>query len=274
MPENRCAKFTAQDVQAYRDDGYYFPLDVMSDSDAALHCERLDAFEAQHGPMHYRVKPYLIFKSAFEIASHPQLLDAVEAVIGPDILLWDCGYVIKEPHSESFFSWHQDLPYWGLEMASDFDLVSVWFALTPALQNNGSMRFVRGSHKQGTYAKVDTYDEQNLLHRGQTITEEFEESAIVPMELAPGQASLHQGWTVHASAANTSNVRRVGIVMNYVNPSVKQVVGDYETATLLRGEDNYGHFRPEPLCDEDFAPANVALQLEMERRKREVYDSA
>lgn len=261
-------------AQAFREDGFYFPVDLMSEVEAARHRDRLSAFEAQHGPMHYRIKPYLIFKSAFEIATQAKLLDAVESVLGPDILLWDCSYVIKEPRSEDFVSWHQDLPYWGLEMESDYDLVSVWVALTPATQSNGSIRFVRGSHKHGTYAKVDTYDEQNILHRGQTITDEFDDSTIAKMELAAGQASLHQGWTVHSSGPNVSVARRIGIVMNYVKPSVKQVVGDYESATLLRGEDNYGHFRPEPSCDSDLAPANVEFQLEMERKKREVYDHA
>lgn len=265
---------SAEQQQSYRDNGFHFPIDVMDAADAARHNELLEAIEKIHGPMHYRVKPYLICKSAWEIATHPILLDAVESVLGPDILLWDCAYIVKEPHSEGFVSWHQDLTYWGLAMESDYDLVSAWVALTPATQSNGSMRFVRGSHRHGMYAQQDTFDEQNLLHRGQTITSNFDESTIVEMELAAGQASLHQGWTVHSSGPNLSDARRVGIVMNFVKPSVQQIVGEYETATLLRGDDHYGYFHPEPSCDADFAAANVAFQLDMERRKREVYDTA
>ncbi len=259
---------------SYRDDGFLFPVDVMSANEAAAHVQRLDTFEAQHGPMHYRVKPYLIFKSAHEIATHPALLDAVESVLGPDILLWDSSYIIKEPHSEGFISWHQDLTYWGLDMDTDDDLVSVWVALTPATQQNGAMRFVRGSHRSGRYSHEDTFDADNLLHRGQTIPDNFDASAIAPMQLAAGQASLHHGWAVHCSGPNTSNERRVGIVMNYAKPAVRQVVGDRESATLVRGQDQYGNFRFEPACDFDMAPANLAFQLEVERMKREVYDTA
>ncbi|MDH3532386.1 MAG: phytanoyl-CoA dioxygenase family protein [Gammaproteobacteria bacterium] len=265
---------TAEKQQAYRANGFIFPLDVLSTDEAAQHNDALAAVEKQHGPMHYRVKPYLVSTSAWAIATHAGLLDAVESVLGPDILLWDSSYIVKEPHSNKFVSWHQDLTYWGLRMASDDDLVSAWLALTPATKNNGAMQFVRGSHKRGRYQHEDTYDAQNLLHRGQSIVNDFENTSIAQMELAPGQASLHHGWTVHSSGPNATATRRVGIVMNYLKPSVCQVVADYETATLVRGEDRYGHFGPEPVCQSDFDPANVEFQLQMERKKREVYDTA
>ena len=267
-------KLGDQQQQAYRNDGYLFPIDVMTEADAAIHRKRLEALEAQQGAMHYRVKPYLIFSSAWEIATHPALLDAVESVLGPDILLWDSSYIIKEPSSDDFVSWHQDLTYWGLRMQSNYDLVSAWVALTPTNQANGAMRFVRGSHTGGTFTHEDTFADNNLLHRGQTIADNFEPASIEQLELAAGQASFHQGWTVHSSGPNVTGERRVGLVMNYLRPSVRQVVGEFESATLVRGEDSYHHFRPEPQCGNDYAPANVAFQLEMERRKRDVYDTA
>ena len=265
---------TSEQQNSYRRDGFLFPVEGMSAAEAAQHCERLEVTESQHGPMHYRVKPYLVMTSAFEIATHPVLLDAVESVLGPDILLWDSSYIVKEPHSDDYVSWHQDLTYWGLHMKSDFDLVSAWVALTPATPGNGCMQFVRGSHTVGTFEHNETYAENNILHRGQSIRDSFDEQQIVQVELKAGQVSFHQGWTVHASAPNASDDRRIGLVMNYVKPSVRQVVGGYETTTLVRGIDNYGYFRPEPVCNSDFAAANVAFQLDVEGKKREVYDSA
>lgn len=265
---------TLEQQHSYRQDGFLFPVNVMSAIEAAQHGEQLKAAESQHGPMHYRVKPYLIMTSAFEIATHPALLDAVESVLGPNILLWDSSYVVKEPHSDDYVSWHQDLTYWGLNMKSDYDLVSAWVALTPATPGNGCMQFVRDSHTVGTLEHNDTYAESNILHRGQSIEDNFDEQQITQVELQPGQASFHQGWTVHASKPNASDGRRIGLVMNYLKPSVRQIVGDYETATLVRGSDNYGHFQPEPACDSNFSAANVAFQLDVERRKRETYDSA
>ncbi len=85
---------------------------------------------------------------------------------------------------------------------------------------------------------------------------------------------MHHGWAVHSSNPNKSHTRRVGITLNYVKPSVEQVVGDRESATLVRGRDAFGHFLPEPECRSDLMPENVAFQLTSERRKREVYDTA
>lgn len=259
--------------EAYAKDGFVFPIDVLSPHEAAEHRRSVEAAEGEHGPMHYRVKPYLLLKAAWDLATHPRLLDAVEETLGPDILLWDCSYIIKEPHNEAFASWHQDLTYWGLEMDSDDDLVSAWIAISPANQANGALKFVRGSHKQ-QFAHEDTYAPGNLLHRGQAIADNFDDNDIARLELAAGQASLHHGWTVHASGPNGTDDRRVGIVVNYVKPSVKQKVGDSETATLVRGQDRHGNFKSEPRCETDFAPANVAFQLAVERKKRQVYDSA
>jgi len=267
-------RLTDLQVSAYQENGFHYPIYVMRADAAAEHTAELEAIEADHGPMHYRVKPYLVSTSAWQIATNPSLLDAIESVLGPDILLWDCSYIIKEPHNDGFVSWHQDLTYWGLNMESDDDLVSAWVALSATTQANGAMQFVKSSHTRGTFVHQDTYDDNNILHRGQAIADDFDPASIARMELAAGQASLHHGWTVHSSGPNTTGDRRVGIVMNYLKPSVRQVVGDFETATLVRGEDRYGNFKTEPKCETDFAPANVAFQLEMERRKREVYDTA
>ena len=265
---------TATQQQSYRDNGYLFPIDVFGAADAAQYRERLEAIEAEHGAMHYRVKPYLLMTSAWEIATHPALLDAVESVLGPDILLWDSSFVIKEPQTAGFISWHQDLTYWGLEMESDFDLVTAWVALTPVTTRNGCMQFVRGSHRNGRYQHEDTFAADNLLHRGQAIADNFDANDIDFIELQAGQASLHQGWAVHSSTANQTDDRRIGLVMNYLKPSVRQVVGDYEAATLVRGEDRFGYYVSEPGCDSDFAATNCEFQMNIERKKREVYDNA
>ena len=103
------------DQEQYRRDGFYFPLRIFSKKQAAYHREQLENLEALHGSMHYKTKPYLVMKSAAEIANNSVLLDAVECILGPDILLWDSAYVIKEPNHPEYVSWHQDLTYWGLE---------------------------------------------------------------------------------------------------------------------------------------------------------------
>lgn len=263
-----------QQLSEFKYDGFLFPIEIMSEAEAGDHVQRLATLEAEHGPMHYRNKPYLICTSAYELGTHKTLLDAVESVLGPDILLWDCAYVIKEPRSEKFVSWHQDLTYWGLEMDSDDDLLSAWVALTPATVANGCMRFVRSSHRGGTFSHVNTRAEENILHHGQTIEDDFDDEEIVHIVLRPGEVSFHHGWAVHSSNPNITDGRRIGIVFNYTKSSVRQVVGDDDTATLVRGRDDYRNFGAEPRCQSDFAPDNVAFQADIERRRREVYDNA
>ena len=131
------------DVYRYRDDGFLSPVEVMSAQEAAEARARLEAAEAQYGPMHYLVKPHLLLMLADELAHNTRMLDAVQSIIGPNILLWDSAFIIKEPGNRAFVSWHQDLTYWGVSPAED--LVSVWIALSPATAESGCMQMVESS---------------------------------------------------------------------------------------------------------------------------------
>jgi non-heme Fe2+,alpha-ketoglutarate-dependent halogenase len=231
--------------QDYERTGCIFPLTIMSTEEARQHCMRLERAETEHGNMHYLVKPYLVLSSAAEIGRNPILLDAVEDILGPDILMWDSAYVIKEPHDDRYVSWHQDLTYWGL---SSDRLVTAWLALTISNAQNGCMKFIPGSHRDGKIEHRDTYAVDNIL--------------------------LHHGWAFHASNPNPSNNRRIGLTIQYVVPNVRQMVASNESATLVRGVDNYGHFQPEPRCESDFAPEGVEFQEKMQALKHGVYDKA
>ena len=259
----------ASESKQFHDQGCVFPVPVMGIDEAADHRRRLEEAEAVHGPMHYLTKPYLVFKSAAEIARHPTLLDAVESVLGPNILLWDSAYVVKEAGDPRYVSWHQDLTYWGLD--SD-GMVTAWVALSPSRPDSGCMRYIPGSHHDGQVVHEDTYAADNILHRGQQIGAALDLSQAVDIVLEPGQASLHHGWVVHASNSNASNDRRIGLTMQYIAPSVRQKFTDQESATLVRGTDRYAHFRPEPECAEDFSEDGVAFQRQVQDLKHAVYD--
>ena len=138
------------------------------------------------------------------------MLDVVEQLLGPDILLYNSGYTVKEAGAKSHVSWHQDLTYWGL---SDDAQVSMWLALSPATTESGCMRMVPGSHK----ARVDhrtTNDPDNVLYQGQTVSG-VDEKAAMPCPLQPGEASFHHGLTLHASSPNTGTERRIGFNLQY-----------------------------------------------------------
>lgn len=257
-------RLTAAERDLYWQQGFLSPITVMTEQEALAYRQRLEAAEAQYGRLHYVTKPHLLLRMADELAHCDAILDAVEDIIGPDILLWDSNFIIKEPGDRKFVSWHQDLTYWGLEPD---DVVSVWLALSPATPQSGCMRMIPGSHRNGRVEHAATFAEDNILSRGQTITAAIDEQAAVDTALRPGQMSLHHGWVFHASHPNASDDRRIGFNMNLIAPHVRQTRFPRDSAMLLRGRDPYGHFEAEPRPQADFTAEARALQLELNRRR-------
>jgi len=248
------------EIERYRRDGFLAPVTVMSE-DAARACRaELEALEARHGPLNYKLKPHLFTTLAARLVRHPAILDALESLVGPDLMLFDSAFIIKEPGDGKRVSWHQDLTYWGLEPA---EVVSIWLALSPATAESGAMRMLPGSHRRGSMPHHETFAADNLLSRGQTITAGLDEAAAVQTTLRPGEMSIHDGWTCHDSGPNRSADRRIGFNMNIVRPGARQIRFAGDSALLLRGEDRFGHWRPEPLPLADFDAAGLAFQAEM-----------
>lgn len=243
--------------ERFTNDGFVFPLDAMTQAEAAEYRHSFEALEeriaasdiGRRGQINH-VHTVLCFVN--EIARNDRILDAVEALIGPDILLWDCTFIIKEARSTGFVSWHQDLRYWGLEDVNA--VASAWLALGPVSRANGCMQFVPGSHRRGLAEHRDEYAAENLLSRGQVVQVDVAEDHVVHAELQAGQFSLHHGFLVHSSPANPSDIRRWGLVLNYVAARNRQVVAPRDFAMPVRGEDLYGHFGHVPAPDTDFSP--------------------
>ncbi|MGH6719513.1 MAG: phytanoyl-CoA dioxygenase family protein [Alphaproteobacteria bacterium] len=258
-------RLTEAQVAAFGHDGFVAPITVMTAAEARGFRDRLEAVERERGPMHYVVKPHLVMTAADELAHWPPLLDAVEDLLGPDIMVWDAAFIIKEPGAGAFVSWHQDLTYWGLDSVDR--VVSVWLALSAATAANGTMRMIPGSHR-GRRDHRATADPNNILSRGQTVAVGHQdESRAVDIVLEPGQMSLHHGLVLHASGANRTADRRIGFNMNLIAPSVRQAEVADDTAMLVRGRDRFGHFRAEPRPAIDFDPAGCAFQADIARRR-------
>jgi hypothetical protein len=258
------------DIEQFDRDGYCFPVTILSEDEARRMRSQLESFEREEGkPIGgaQRSKSHLLFKWVDDLMRHPTMLDAVEDLIGPDILCWNTLFWVKEAKSETFVSWHQDLRYWGLDTS---DLITVWLALSPATLESGCMHVLPGSHIGDLLPHKDEYRDDNLLTRGQEISVEVDESKTVAMPLDTGQASLHNGRLAHASSPNRSADRRIGLSLHYVPPHTKQVVGEWDSAALVRGEDRYGHFRPTPVPTRDFDPEAVAFHEKATDQVREI----
>jgi hypothetical protein len=253
-------------IDRYERDGYFFPVRVLSPAEAREHREKLERVERDlGGPLRgiYRIKPHLLFTWLADLVRHPTLLDAVEDVIGPRILCWNTSFFTKEAGSSGYVSWHQDATYWGL---SEPTVVTAWVAFTESTPRNGNMRVVPGSHRE-LVPHVDTFHPDNLLSRGQEIAVAVDEGRAVDIILQPGEMSLHHVLIVHGSGANGSDERRIGCAIRYVPTHVRQTAGPRDSATLVRGEDAFGHFELEPRPTADLDPAMLALHADISDRQ-------
>jgi non-haem Fe2+, alpha-ketoglutarate-dependent halogenase len=262
---------TADQVSGYRRDGFHFPVRALSATEARAYRDRLEEQErALGGPLtgDMRHKVHLLFTWANELARHPKILDAVEDVIGPDILCWSTTFFTKEAQSPSFVSWHQDATYWGL---STDDVITAWIAFADAPVESGAMKFWPGSHLKKQLEHRDTFDKDNLLTRGQEIAVDVPAGEGVDVALKAGEMSLHHVLLVHGSGPNTTGDRRIGYAIRYIPPHVRQLkVRD--SAMLVRGHDRHGNFdlEPGPRADLD-ADAVAAHRDAVERSAKALY---
>jgi phytanoyl-CoA dioxygenase PhyH len=260
---------SAASLERYRRDGFFFPIPVLTPAEAREYRRRLEAVETAHGGAltgEIRHKPHLLFTWLAELVRRPAILDAVQDVLGPDLLVWSSSFFIKNGGDAAFVSWHQDATYWGL---SEPDVLTAWVAFTEATVDNGAMRMVPGSHGE-QLAHRDTFAANNLLSRGQEIAVAVDETRGVDIVLRAGEMSLHHVLIVHGSGANPSGDRRIGFAIRYVPTRVRQTAGPRDSATLVRGRDAFGHFDPEPRPERDLDPAMLALHAEISDRQAKI----
>lgn len=250
---------TEAQIASYERDGFLSPLDIISTEEAARLRKALEQAEerwpeafvgAARNNAHYN------FTFLDEIVHNAGLLDAVEDLVGPDILNYGTVLFIKEARDPGFVSWHQDARYMGLEPHVG---VTAWLALSPSNAESGCMRMIPGSHRTGLRDHDDTFGEQNILTRGQEVAG-IDETKAVDVPLRPGQASLHSPRVIHGSQPNGSTDRRIGFaIQSYLPPHVVQTKARTH-AQLVRGSDPCGHFDRAPRPSRDMAPDDVALR--------------
>ena len=261
-------RLTDKAIQQFHERGYYLPLDVASVEEIQEMRRQLEAFEAKSGSAlrgTNRFKNHLLFKWLSDLIGSPKILDAVEDLIGPNLLVWSTDWWIKEAQSSKFVSWHQDSQYWGLDTRK---LVTVWVALSPSTVESGCMRVLPGSHLGPDLPHKETFHDDNMLTRGQQI-EDIDETLAVNLEVDTGKAVIFAYRIAHASHPNRSNDRRIGLAIRYIPPDARQQYAETDSATLVRGKDTVGHFElePEPACDFDPVTVEFHRHAEEERRK-------
>jgi non-haem Fe2+, alpha-ketoglutarate-dependent halogenase len=248
---------TEAQVRQYNELGYVAPVPALSTAEATALRDKLETFEAGAGVLagKLRHKSHLLFTWLNDLIHHERILDAVEDVIGPNILCWGSSFFIKEKRNPSFVSWHQDSTYWGLDPA---DVITAWVALTDSTVENGAMRVIPATHKLEQVAHRDTFSPENLLSRGQEIMVDVNDAEARMLELKAGEMSLHHVRLIHGSDPNPSDKRRIGFAIRYIPTHVRQVAGSHDSATLVRGVDAFHNFEPEQRPDADMSTAAQA----------------
>ena len=243
-------------IRQFRDQGWVAPMRAMSCEAAAEHRRAIEALEVKLGSeanAFLKIKGHLAAPFLVALARRPEILDAVEDVIGPNILLFGASIFAKGAHDRRYVSWHQDSAYFGL---TPHEEVTAWVAFTDSTPENGCLRVMPKTHLGPDLAHEETFAADNMLARGQTIRG-LDESAAADIRLSAGEFSLHHERTAHGSLSNGTGDRRIGFAYFYIPTHVGSTLGR-RTALLVRGIDNYQHWDTDPLPQSDLDPAAFA----------------
>jgi non-haem Fe2+, alpha-ketoglutarate-dependent halogenase len=225
-----------QQLEQYNRDGIVFPVRLFSSEEASVFRTALGTIleNCKAGSLKRLDGLHLFFPWANRLVRHDVLLNAVEDILGEDILV-DGTLVFYKPQRDlSYVSWHQDSVYstWHLTPST-----SAWIALTGSQRENGCMRVIPGSHKQGILSHANVRDDLNLLVRGEQVTT-VDESQALDVVLQPGEMSLHQSTLVHGSNPNTSNQPRIGFIVRFVT---NQIAKQERPLLRVRGSADCSH---------------------------------
>ena len=256
---------TPEEIATYKEHGFLPGQQMLSDEEATdmrkaciracgVECENPGRRQATN-----RLKPYFLFDWAADLVRHPVILDHLEILMGPDILVFHTTVWFKEPQSLKSVPWHQDATYFGL---SPFEHVTAWVALTPSTEEMGCMQFLLGTHGEGQLLHADKPNPDLMLSRGQTIAKDIDETGAVSLIMQPGEVSFHHTLAIHRSRPNTTDEPRIGIGISYIPTRVRHVGETRLSATLARGTDRYGHFDLEPALGEEKSDAAAAVHAD------------
>jgi hypothetical protein len=263
---------SSDQVATYERDGFVFPIDVLSSDEVRSLRTELESWERERGaPIDFpeKSKSYLLFDWADRLVHHPKILDAVEDVIGPDILVYHSTLFLKEARTPAFVRWHQDSTYFYLEPHLH---VTAWVALSDATVQAGCMQMLPGSHRWGAFEHDDQPGPHNMIRRGQGISGRFDQTQGVFTPVMAGQMSLHHTDVVHASGANDSDDRRIGLAVSFIPATVRPVGAVRPSALCVRGRD-HGHFLPEQRLTQALSPQAFEAHSEALARFRALQDA-
>jgi non-heme Fe2+,alpha-ketoglutarate-dependent halogenase len=226
------SSLSTEQIRKYDRDGFLHPIRIMSPAEARQMRAGFEELESLLGRrVEYAAMTHLFFRWAFDLSMQSGILNAVQAILGPDVLVQATLILCKHAHDPSFVSWHQDYKYTSQESAPT---VSAWVAISDSTRQSGCMRAIPSSHREGIQEHKATTIENNIL----TYSVDADDSRAVDIELKAGEMSLHQANIVHGSLANDSDDKRIGFIIRFVTPQFQKTINPVVRA---RGRDACGH---------------------------------
>lgn len=247
---------TRQQIDFWHENGYLEPVRFAPEDEMTSYVARLEDFERDY-PEHVPkldVKAHLLCGWANELVQNPVLLDIMEDLLGPNLLLTGAAFRIKPPDGRTFAEWHQD----SYVAAIKPFFCTATLALSEYSAENGCLRVIPGSHRWGTLPMSDTGDEDSILSRPYRVTSEFDEAQAVDVLMRPGELTLQHDHTIHGSRPNRSMARRIGLLADFTTPDARKESGERESAILVRGVDDYGNWRTDETPDGELDEAALA----------------
>jgi ectoine hydroxylase-related dioxygenase (phytanoyl-CoA dioxygenase family) len=165
------------------------------------------------------------------LARHPRLLDAVGAILGPDLLVRNADVFVKEPGVRRTVAWHLDT---AVRDGTEDAYLTAWLGLGEegATAENGGLQFLRGGHRLDV---PDRPKDRHHLTFGPGAMAIVTPDRVVQSVMPPGHASLHHACMPHFSGPNLSAHRRIAFVVRFVSPGISSAMAESGTATLVRG---------------------------------------
>jgi ectoine hydroxylase-related dioxygenase (phytanoyl-CoA dioxygenase family) len=224
---------TGDQVEAFHERGYLGPLAVCSPEEMAVRRARLDNTVLAE-PEHRWSQRHLDLRDVYELCALTALGDAMEAIVGPDLILWSTKFRVKHPGAKEI-PWHQDVIYWRLEPMIN---VSAWLAIDDADEENACVQLLPGSHRETLTHQAAGGD----MHQDFTLEVDLAGKRFgdpVSMALRAGECFLFSERTVHRSSANRPRRRRAGLTIRVTTPSVRVQQPGHDRVILLRGKDRF-----------------------------------
>ena len=251
---------TPEQIDKYWKEGVVFPFTAFDEEYAGSLIPEFFALQERMSSWtssKQLLKTNLVSTWVYQICCNARILDEVECILGPNLMVWGATFFAKQPGHGLHVGWHQDLRYWGLQPPDG--VLTVWLGLTDASVQNGAMQIIRGSHLGPMRHHSNSYDENNMLMSDQSIeltSEDLGDRQTV--ELKAGQFSLHHSMIIHGSGPNNSDGPRIGLSLNYISVDVIQLKNrGHDSAMLVRGVDYFNNFEKELAPKSDFSPESI-----------------